>query len=104
MRKIIFSLSLILVFAGAFAGNNKTTTLKGQVTDKDGTPIVGAKVYLENLQTSVYTDFDGEFNLNNVPRSENTLEISMVSYEGLKAKINLSELGNEIISIQLRSK
>lgn len=104
MKKLVSSLILSLVFVAAMAGNNKTTTLKGQVTDKTGEPIAGAKIYLENLKTTVYTDFEGSFSLPNVPRAENTIEISMVSYEEMKAHINLKEFNKEILSIQLQSK
>ena len=55
-------------------------TLSGKVTDKDGTPLVGASVRIAGTNLSTATDADGTFNLP-VAAGTYTLEISYIAYE-----------------------
>ena len=52
--------------------------VKGQVTDKNGDPVIGATVKLKDAQTGTVTDFNGNFSLN-VQRA-GTLVVSYIGY------------------------
>lgn len=105
MKKNIFILGLLLILANvSFAGNNKTATIQGKVIDNQGEPVVGATVYIEESNTTVYTDFDGEFVVKNPSKEVNTITVSMVSYTKKKSIISLNQSKNEPISIKLYSK
>ena len=105
MKKKLFLATMILAMSSMLmAGNEKTTSLNGQVIDASGNPVAGAKVLIEGLNKSVYTDFDGNFSLNKVPKETNTIQVSMISYEDQKSEIELNQTSSEFISIQLESK
>ncbi len=60
----------------------QTDVVKGQVTDKNGDAVIGATVMLKGTQTGTVTDFDGNFELKNVPASG----VVVVSYIGFTTK------------------
>ncbi len=60
----------------------QTDVVKGQVTDKNGEAVIGATVMLKGSQTGTVTDFDGNFELKNVPASG----VVVVSYIGFTTK------------------
>ena len=53
--------------------------VKGQVVDKSGEAIIGATIKVKNATSGTVTDFDGNFELKNVP-SNGTLIVSYVGY------------------------
>lgn len=67
----------------------QTITIKGQVTDKDGLPIPGVVVMVQNTTIATQTDMDGNYTIT-VP--ENTGEL-LFSYLGFKSEI--VKIGNK---------
>ena len=62
-------------------------TVKGQVVDAAGEPVIGATVQVKGTTNGTITDFDGNFILNNVPEKG----ILVISYIGYKAQeVNIS--------------
>lgn len=77
-KRILFSMMMAsALLAGSpqaiFAGVNEiqavmqTGTVKGQVVDVQGEPIIGASVLVKGTTNGTITDFDGNFTLGNVP-------------------------------------
>lgn len=85
------------------SGNLKTTSLKGNVTDKQGQPLAGVKVFVPSIEKSVYTDFDGNFQIQNVPLKEQTLKLSYISHNAEEVKLDPTDL-NSSLHLQLRSR
>ena len=54
--------------------------VKGQVVDKSGEPVIGATVKVNGSNTGTVTDFDGNFELKNVPAG-GALTISYIGYK-----------------------
>ena len=54
--------------------------VKGQVVDKSGEPVIGATVKVNGSNTGTVTDFDGNFELKNVPAG-GVLTISYIGYK-----------------------
>ena len=52
--------------------------MKGQVTDKNGDPVIGATVKVKNAQAGTVTDYDGNFVLN--VHNPGTLVITYIGY------------------------
>ncbi|PCJ95778.1 MAG: SusC/RagA family protein, partial [Flavobacteriaceae bacterium] len=78
--KIRGNLLLILFFACqmmVYAQNNITVT--GTVQDTHGQPLPGANVLLKGTTTGIQTDFDGNFQLQNVA-SDGILEVSYLGF------------------------
>ena len=57
----------------------QTGTVKGQVVDENGEPIIGASVLLKGGSNGVITNIDGNFVLNGV--SKGVLVISYIGYK-----------------------
>ena len=70
--------------------------LKGQVTDKSGEPIIGATVKVKDSNIGTVTDFDGNFELKNVPSSG----VITVSYIGYTTK-DVSFRAGQTLNVQI---
>ena len=58
----------------------QSAVVKGQVTDNNGEPIIGATVKVKEVAAvGVVTDFDGNFELNDVP-AQGTLVVTYIGY------------------------
>ena len=56
-------------------------TLQGTVLESGTSePIPGASVYIEDLNLKVFTDFDGNFSLDNLQPGKYTLRVSFPSF------------------------
>jgi hypothetical protein len=105
-KKAILSFLMFALFTGImFAdGNNpadkpgKVMKISGQVIDqKTGETLAGVKVFITGTDKSVYTDFDGEFQIECDPTNQKELSFSLISYEG--KNIKLEKDGNLKISL-----
>ena len=95
LKKSIFILLIFFFSQSLFAGNEgnkklKTFSVSGKVLDNTGS-LTGVKVVLNNKEVTVYTDFDGNFTINNVKEGLNTISFSMVAYGTKTLSINPSE-------------
>ena len=80
------------------AVTQQTITVKGQVVDQDGEPLIGATVRVKGAQTGSVTDMDGNFQID--AASNATLVISYVGYRDREVAVR----GRAIIeTIQLES-
>lgn len=85
---LIFTILCCFVSFSSFA----QSTISGKVTETNGTPILGANVYLEGTYDGASTDIDGQFSF---PTSENgiqTLIISFVSFETIKISEEVTKM------------
>jgi iron complex outermembrane receptor protein len=73
--------------------------IQGRVTEKgSGEPMPGVAVIILNTDKGVSTDFDGKFQLNDVPVGA-VLEFSFLGYEPVKVKVNPN---SRTINVQLK--
>lgn len=86
LRRIFYTVMVCLVGAGtAFA---QSGTLTGTVTEEDsGEPIIGANIFLEELQRGATTDIQGEFEISNIDYGTYTLRISYIGYDSQEQQI-----------------
>ena len=63
----------------------QTGTVKGQVVDATGEPVIGATVQVKGTTNGTITDFDGNFTLNVAPGA--TLVISYIGYKNQEMKV-----------------
>ena len=73
-----------LICGSAFA-QNKTIQIKGNVSDKEGEPIIGATIGVEGTSNGTVSDLDGNFHLMAAPNS--ILKISFVGYKTEEVKV-----------------
>jgi TonB-linked SusC/RagA family outer membrane protein len=91
---VILGLSAALCMPSAFAFANandfvenesiqavlQSRTVKGQIVDETGEPLIGVSVLVKGTTVGTITDFDGNFSLD-VPQGKNQLEVSYVGYK-----------------------
>lgn len=88
MRKIsrffqITSLALVIFLMSTMSAMGQGTTIKGNVIDSNGEPLIGATVTMKgDTKVLTVTDFDGNFVLH-VPRKNVVL---VISYVGMLTK------------------
>ena len=75
-------LVLCLLFTGI--ANAQNVTVKGNVTDLNGEPIIGATVKVEGTQTGTVTNYDGDFTIS--CREGALLTVSYIGYTAQQAK------------------
>jgi len=83
----LFSLTTV------FAGNNneeklkKSFSISGKVVDNNES-LTGVKILLDGKETVVYTDFDGNFTIDNVLAGEHTISFSLITYNNKEVRFN----------------
>jgi TonB-linked SusC/RagA family outer membrane protein len=81
---IVFLLSFSAVFA-------QSSTITGTISDAEsGEPIPQVNVFITELQTGDATDFDGRYEISNVPHGSYTLRISSIGYRTIDRQIAVS--------------
>ncbi|WP_028889658.1 TonB-dependent receptor [Tenacibaculum ovolyticum] len=95
MKQLLFILCIF--FQSYFFGQ---TIVSGNVTDKKGTPIEGANVYLEGTYDGTSTDDKGNFSFSTSEKGTQTLLISFISFETFFKSTDVSLLKN--LKIKLR--
>lgn len=115
MKKIAIILVSFLVFSTSFAVNPKeddknaenyamTTSVSGKVLDKTtGEPLVGVKISYPGQEKSVYTDFDGNFEINNVKPGNTELTTSYISYKNTTEKIKVDLSKSNTVNVKIES-
>lgn len=105
IEKLISELNKTASLQFSIAGNNifvkqkvqtpKATTkkksrLKGQILDDEKQPVIGANVYITELQTGTVTDINGKYSIE-VPNGTYTVSISYVGFQNKERQININD-------------
>ena len=77
MKKLFFITALLIASIITKAGNEFT----GKILSEDKQELVGAKIEVVGTDYVFYTDFEGNFDLSQLPEGTYTLKISYVSYQ-----------------------
>ena len=72
----------MLTLGAAAQGNS----IKGNVVDAAGQPVIGASVLVKGTLNGANTDIDGNFQLNDVPANA-TIEVSFVGYKTVETAV-----------------
>ena len=105
MRIIVLAIALLSV-TSVFANNNgedkpKSFSITGKVIDNTES-LTGVKVILDNKEIVVYTDFDGNFVLDNIKSGDHTLSFSLITYDNKSISFNPTDNSN--LEIELETK
>ncbi len=92
--KILF----IFLFALPVVAYAQKGSINGKVTDKNGEPLIGVNILLENTNIGTATDAEGKFILKSIPYGKYNLIASMIGYKKFTKKI---ELNKKIISLNI---
>lgn len=67
--------------------------IAGKIVDEEGTPLIGATVLVEGTLKGTATNFDGEFELENVPEGSQILTISYTGYQSQTVPVQVPKSG-----------
>lgn len=88
-QKFILLIVLLFVVLSTQAQSN---TIKGTVTDKSGSPLVGVSVIVKGGKTGTVTDVNGNFKLTVNPESGLVLKISYIGFDSQEVKYRSGQL------------
>ena len=96
-------LSITSVFANDHSEKEKlkSFSISGTVTDESES-LTGVKIVLDGKERIVYTDFEGNFTLDNVVAGKHTISLSLITYNNKEITFNPAELSN--LEIELKEK
>lgn len=103
--------SFVLASLPSLAGNDNNesnasrSSISGQVIDnKTGESLAGVVVSIENTDIQVYTDLDGNFEINQIVPGTYNLVVSYISYKSsLIESLRLDANEKENINVKLNS-
>ena len=88
MKKIFLFIVITLSYMVGFSQNS----IEGKITDSQNQPLMGATVYIPELNTGTASDTDGYYKINHLPNGKITLQFS---YVGFANEVKTLELFNE---------
>ena len=94
MKKRI--LSVLLVLAGVASAWAAPKTVKGVVVDQTNQPVIGASVQVNGTSIGVVTDFDGTYELTNVPDNA-VITFSFIGMKSKEVKVTDSVLNVQLV-------
>lgn len=68
----------------------KKSKLKGQIIDDEKQPVIGANIFIKELNTGTVTDVNGKYSIE-IPNGNYTLIISYVGFKDKEKQINVSD-------------
>ena len=68
-----------IVFSIIICGTDGT--IRGLVTDDDGSPLIGAQIYIPQLGKGTTADVDGNYIMINIPVGEYEVRCQMIGYQ-----------------------
>lgn len=86
MKNILCLLAALFVLTAASAQNS----LSGTITSKDKNEPLMATVYITQLEKGAAADFDGKYNIKNIPDGSYTIVYSSLGYATISKKIDFS--------------
>lgn len=95
--KIFIQLSIALLIYNSAISQN---TLSGTVSDKNGQSI-DATIFLPKLEKGTLTDFDGNYNLTNIPNGTFSVVFSSLGFETVSKEITFLNNSQEKLDIEM---
>jgi TonB-dependent receptor len=97
---VLFSF-FIFGFSISVLGQN---SLSGVVLDAEtGETIIGCNILLQGTTLGSVTDFDGKFELKNIPSGDYNIIISFISYDKHIEKVTVTKVSRQILNVKLRT-
>jgi len=79
MNKIKSIILFFIVFSIILCGTDGT--IRGQVADDEGAPLIGAQIYIPQLGKGTTADVDGNYIMINIPVGEYEVRCQMIGYQ-----------------------
>lgn len=82
--------SLFILFSSLVVSAQTTGSIQGKITDTSGLPLVGATVYIQNLDQGSVTDYDGNFSLDNLEEGTYNVSVHFIGYGTLNKSVSVT--------------
>ena len=89
-------LLLPYIFCLTMSAVAQQLTLSGTVTDRDGSPLVGATIRVANTRLGAYTKSKGLFSITITSATDVKLNVSMVGYKSREVDVRAADLGEPL--------
>ena len=103
MKKFIVLILMLISFMSYSTEKNKNVqyfNVSGKITDiSSKETLVGVEVIIKNTNIKSYSDLDGNFYINDLPKGDYELQINYISYNGKKEYLKIDN--NKNIKIEL---
>jgi iron complex outermembrane recepter protein len=102
MVRLVFLLSILLTFNAISLANNNTDgsgVIEGKVTTSDGSPAANVSVIIKETGKGAVTNESGEFRFKNVQNGTYQLEVSLIGFETISKKVEVTE--NKTVSVYI---
>ncbi len=87
---ITFFISVANIYA--IVGLTPKVTLSGRITDKEtGETIPGVAIYVPDFKTGSVTDINGNYKIENLPKTKVLLQISFMGYKSIIISVDLTK-------------
>ena len=96
MKKIVLIFFVLFLLLKVNAQNQ----VKGKVTDKNNQPLIGATVFLPELNKGTTTNQSGEYLISNIPGGKMKIQFSYIGYNTEIKTIEISQ-GENMIEVSL---
>jgi len=94
----LLSLLTILLFASPLFSQ---TSIRGDITDEEGTSLPGVHVYLKNSNFGTYSGLDGDYAILNAPEGAYKLVLSYIGYEDQIIDVTLEDEKVQYLNVVL---
>ncbi|MEH6763202.1 MAG: TonB-dependent receptor [Aequorivita antarctica] len=98
MKNILCLLAVLFIYTAASSQNS----LAGTITLKNNNETVSATVYIPQLEKGTTVDFDGNYELKNIPDGNYNVVFSSLGYATVSKKINFSNNQTVIENLQMK--
>jgi outer membrane cobalamin receptor len=79
---------------------NAQATISGKVVDKKNNPIPGANIFIEGTYDGATSSENGDFNFTTTSTGNQTLSVSLLTYDTLKLTIDVTHYQNQTIVLK----
>ncbi|WP_421918945.1 TonB-dependent receptor [Marinifilum sp.] len=93
-------IALIAILNIQLCLGQKLNTLHGSVSDPNGSALIGANVYIEELKLGSVSDFNGNYSIDKIPDGEYNITVSYIGYTKYSTKIKITKTTELKIELQ----
>ncbi|MGO3182020.1 MAG: TonB-dependent receptor [Aequorivita sp.] len=97
MKNILCLLAVLFLYTAASAQNS----LSGTITSKTYNQPISATIYIPQLEKGTVADFDGNYQLNNIPDGHYNVVFSSLGYATISQKITFSANGTIVEDLEM---
>ncbi|MBK7093937.1 MAG: TonB-dependent receptor [Saprospiraceae bacterium] len=87
MNKALIIIAMILSHTLSFAQNNIT----GNITDQDNEPLIGARIFVPELNKTTMSDENGNYELLDLPNGKTKIQFSYIGYTNQIETVEINE-------------